>query len=293
MDRVLVTIGGILYTFLIVFLALSFVLFSSNLHAPFLETASQKTTDEQITRFLLFQGELPEMTANEASHMQDVAWLATTLLYALAGLIAVLTFIFAHAHAEERQAILLAPLLVLLLLQVPLLIFFENFTKAFEQFHQVFFPQGNYAFPYDSVLISTYPETFFSSMAVLCGLLIIGFFLFSLLLAMLTQVHHRMQHIARLHTIHPGLKKLIAQQSVEEKRAHRKPSKPSPVLPLPAVKYTESSITKFSLRKIFSFLFPQKTYYPQYNYDKLTKRQQEIENLVLSGILDRDIRKKV
>ena len=196
MDRVFVLLGGVLYTGAIVLAALAIVLFSSSLHSAFL-TPQQAETDRAITGYLLNLGELPFMTPNEASHMEDVKWLATTLLYALAGLIALLTFFFAHAHPPERTAMLMTPLLVLLLLQIPLVRLFQNFTVGFEKFHQVFFPQGNYSFPSNSVLISTYNESFFASMAVMIILLLVLFFVFGLLLSLLSQIRRYTAQIAK------------------------------------------------------------------------------------------------
>ncbi len=51
------------------------------------------------------------------------------------------------------------PLLVLLAVAI-------SFQKSFATFHYLLFPQGNWQFPLDSFLISTYPESFFLWMAV-------------------------------------------------------------------------------------------------------------------------------
>ena len=42
-----------------------------------------------------------------------------------------------------------------------------DFTGFFSAFHAVFFPQGNWIFPYDSLLISMYPQAFWVAMGAL------------------------------------------------------------------------------------------------------------------------------
>ncbi|MBN2073710.1 MAG: hypothetical protein JW770_07185, partial [Actinobacteria bacterium] len=49
----------------------------------------------------------------------------------------------------------------LLLLFLILFILSENFSFLFGRFHLAFFPQGNYSFPEDSLLISMFPLRFF------------------------------------------------------------------------------------------------------------------------------------
>lgn len=67
-----------------------------------------------------------------------------------------------------------------LCLGIPLIALILPWDAAFELFHRLFFPQGNYAFPVTSLLIQTYPEEFFIRFASLWAALL-GFLGLSLL----------------------------------------------------------------------------------------------------------------
>lgn len=192
MERLVVAFGGMVFSVLLILLALSLVLYSSSLHASFLESEQQLVRDKQITSFLVSgdTANLPYMTANEVSHMEDVAWLGTTMLYLIAGLLSVLTFLVIHMRPEERFAMVLSPALLFILLQTALIQFFTDFSDAFLKFHEVFFPQGNFMFPVDSVLISTYNESFFAGMTLLFALLILALWLIAVALALWGEVVH-------------------------------------------------------------------------------------------------------
>lgn len=180
------TFSALMYSTLLVLAVSLFLLYLP--HSVFLETPDQVLRDQQITRFLWTgnAADLPFMTANEASHMYDVHVLGSSL--ALAALLIAIAFVvlFRSLSSAQKNTVLLSPVLLLVLLVLPTLT--VDFTFAFEIFHQVFFPQGNYAFPANSVLISTYSESFFSSLFV-TGVFLV--YLLTILLLYLRYKSHR------------------------------------------------------------------------------------------------------
>ncbi len=48
-----------------------------------------------------------------------------------------------------------------------------NFNLTFTYFHYLLFPQGNWQFPYDSKLITTFPESFFNTITILIAIVTI------------------------------------------------------------------------------------------------------------------------
>jgi integral membrane protein (TIGR01906 family) len=66
----------------------------------------------------------------------------------------------------------------IIFLIIPLILFFINFSDLFIKFHYIFFPNGNWAFPESSILITLFPESFFfhASILILSQTIIIGIF---------------------------------------------------------------------------------------------------------------------
>lgn len=58
-----------------------------------------------------------------------------------------------------------------------------NFSRFWELFHRVLFPQGNWQFPLDSTLITLFPESFFAAFTTHVILAIASFALLSLILS--------------------------------------------------------------------------------------------------------------
>jgi integral membrane protein (TIGR01906 family) len=70
-----------------------------------------------------------------------------------------------------------------------------DFTRFWALFHALLFPQGNWAFPYDSVLITLYPPSFFASFALRVFLYLfatsIGFIVLSTVMIRMRVVDHQ------------------------------------------------------------------------------------------------------
>lgn len=105
-------------------------------------------------------------TSREVSHLVDVSRLYTPLSLAL-NIISALSWsalIIASAKKEPlRRAMRIASLLLaalIVIFGIALLLF----PIFFDAFHQVLFPQGNWSFPANSLLIQIFPEDFWKIM---------------------------------------------------------------------------------------------------------------------------------
>jgi integral membrane protein (TIGR01906 family) len=121
-------------------------------------------------------------TPAEQSHLADVKSLiqAGFLVYGLAIIILVLCIVFlvreqvvrvkkrlvyTRAVKSISKMLLAAAIITLVLVVILALLSSSDFSGVFSAFHQVFFPQGNYTFPDDSLLITLFPQQFFQDIA--------------------------------------------------------------------------------------------------------------------------------
>ncbi len=120
--------------------------------------SADKTTASLQTKNIIsyFQGkeELRGFTKFEADHLKDVRWVVWLLLTILVFSIIALFFI-------RNEKVLIYGGIVSLIL--PLILYLIPFTCLFDLFHRVLFPQGNWVFDSNSLLIQMYPLEFFYS----------------------------------------------------------------------------------------------------------------------------------
>ena len=114
-------------------------------------------------------------TADELSHLQDVRTLIGWALVATYAVAVVNTAILsATKHsAFARRSTRAAGIVCLVLPVVIAAALLLDFGQSFTAFHEVLFPQGNWMFPYDSLLITVNPAPFWQ----VCGLLWMGLLL--------------------------------------------------------------------------------------------------------------------
>jgi len=107
-------------------------------------------------------------TVDEVSHLYDVRRLLTAIFITYIAVI--LLFLIMMVLLVERNAasILYNTGLVFLSSSILMIVFItvlyfmgRNFPVLFENFHRVFFPGGNYAFPRGSLIITLFPFGFF------------------------------------------------------------------------------------------------------------------------------------
>ncbi|MFH1174651.1 MAG: DUF1461 domain-containing protein [archaeon] len=131
-----------------------------------------------VLSFLSYNDDLAYFTNTEQAHMRDVRQLITigkaTAVIALLGCIALITttYLRSKKHAVADTSSLLNRALVWTGISLATLIciaLLVDFSVLFSTFHKILFPQGNYLFSEDSLLIRTFPEAFFKAMGVLFG----------------------------------------------------------------------------------------------------------------------------
>ncbi|MGM0366196.1 MAG: DUF1461 domain-containing protein [Actinomycetota bacterium] len=124
---------------------------------------------EEVQRFEP-EGDAPAFTAAERSHLEDVRDVTNMLLslfYASLILFVLFTILLLSRDMvkffRSMGVVFVAAASGVMVILLLLYILSRNFWVFFEQFHQVFFPQGNYMFPGDSLLITLFPLGFFYS----------------------------------------------------------------------------------------------------------------------------------
>ena len=142
----------------VVFVAF-FVVFSVHAHTP-LQLEVKEFLDSGV-------GELP-FSADANSHLRDVLALLSAARVVTALLVVALFALIPFLDAFSLR--LAGSLLVF----VPVGLSLVSWSWLFEVFHLVLFPQGNWRFPADSLLIQTYPQEFFVSFALWWGVLVVG-----------------------------------------------------------------------------------------------------------------------
>lgn len=123
-------------------------------------------------------------TENEISHLRDVRLILQPALWAvLPFALVALTFIIRGFYGSKavalHKSIKTAAWSLMVFMGALFLIGFVSFNFLFEKFHILLFPQGNWTFSWDSLLIQTFPLQFWinSALAVLLGIvfMIVGY----------------------------------------------------------------------------------------------------------------------
>jgi uncharacterized membrane protein len=120
-----------------------------------------KYTDKTRSAVLSFQHD-------EIKHLYDVRIILTTIF--IIYFISLILFIIILVILSKRNVkdflknsgkiFIIAPVIIFII-TILLLLFSRNFPVLFENFHKVFFPQGNYEFAANSLIISIFPFGFF------------------------------------------------------------------------------------------------------------------------------------
>lgn len=143
---------------LLTLLSYKIVLFSANL-----------TPEQQDTiNFLNDKEELRlNYTAGEMFHLNDVKKVMELTDYLFYSSLLICTGIIAwHRRNKDflRKSFLYGGIFAVMVLGLLAVYTIFSFDSAFNIFHRIFFPQGNWLFPADSLLIQTFPADFFVKM---------------------------------------------------------------------------------------------------------------------------------
>lgn len=124
---------------------------------------------EDLTRsvidFLKFNEDLPDaFTTSMKNHFHDVRTIILTgWIISLLSLILLYNIDFDKREVYKKSAVTYG----ILILFIAFLAAF-NFDLFFTYFHELLFPQGNWRFPPNSLIIKLFPESFFISATWIC-----------------------------------------------------------------------------------------------------------------------------
>ncbi len=119
----------------------------------------EQTQEQQSTEFNQLQ-----YTEPERAHLIDVKQVMEVMNHVFYSLLLVLTLIITYCRKDKEQLIKLSKYGGISVITVELILFLLvliSFKSSFTAFHYLFFPQGNWMFPVDSLLIQTFPVQFF------------------------------------------------------------------------------------------------------------------------------------
>ncbi|PIN76196.1 hypothetical protein COV17_03120 [Candidatus Woesearchaeota archaeon CG10_big_fil_rev_8_21_14_0_10_36_11] len=161
-------------TFLIIFcifLPIFITLFSFKTTLFFIDGTPQQ---ENTIDFLTDNTELTqEYTDNELIHLRDVQRVMNYSTIWVYFSVLILTGIITLYRKETKQIQKLLKyggITTLAYIGTVSLVSILSFDTIFTLFHKIFFPQGNWQFPLDSILISTFPYNFFIFITIKIGI---------------------------------------------------------------------------------------------------------------------------
>ncbi|MBU1111646.1 MAG: DUF1461 domain-containing protein [archaeon] len=114
------------------------------------------------------------ITEQEISHLNDVSKLMTKLEYFFLLSLIICSLLYTQHRKNKyiKEKMILYGGIASLALTVIIVLFAAiSFNFSFNIFHQIFFPQGNWTFPLESFLITTFPIKFFTIMTIKIALI--------------------------------------------------------------------------------------------------------------------------
>ncbi len=151
---------------MLVLFGLIFPLFVLLLSYKAILTVTDLTENQQQLMDYL-QNDVPltlPYTVAERTHLEDVQQVMNGMDYFFYGTTLVIIstlFLFQHDKKHLHQLLWSGGLTTVGIILLVGLFSVFSFNGVFTLFHQLFFPQGNWQFPVDSLLIQTFPLEFF------------------------------------------------------------------------------------------------------------------------------------
>ncbi|MBI4451352.1 DUF1461 domain-containing protein [Candidatus Woesearchaeota archaeon] len=143
------------------------------------EGVDAEAVTQELMRFIGGKGEVPALfNEAERSHLEDVKTvfqLGNTILFLSILYLAILAFASLRSYAAASSLVRGARWGAWAAIAVVLLAAMVPWDTFFTAFHKLFFPQGNWQFPLDSMLIQLYPEQFWMYAGLNVGLLVAVF----------------------------------------------------------------------------------------------------------------------
>jgi uncharacterized membrane protein len=191
--KTLISVNSILLIIIILFTPLTYYIFNSDYYATLYEDNGvfsilnkNDVMDATEEIFKFFTGRTTNLQAiqvrysdesistaasfrpDEISHLYDVRILLIKIFILYCGsiiLFVVMTILLIKKNIKNfirnLSVIFIISSASMLLFIIILYFLGENFPVLFDNFHKVFFPQGNYLFPWGSLIITLFPSGFF------------------------------------------------------------------------------------------------------------------------------------
>ena len=160
---------------LFLFILLGPIILLGNTQSTYLLFSSSEEMQEIIS-FLFSEGRLSSFDELESSHMEDVKFLLEVGKWFFVFSVLILFFYF--YNVKDNLLLKRVGALGLGFGFVTIIIAIFNFGFAFKIFHEVLFPQGNWMFPYNSLIIQIFPQEIFFKLGIVCIVLSLAGFLF-------------------------------------------------------------------------------------------------------------------
>ncbi|PIZ51655.1 hypothetical protein COY27_02980 [Candidatus Woesearchaeota archaeon CG_4_10_14_0_2_um_filter_33_13] len=135
-----------------------------------LATSSLSNNQQETIDYLNYNREISlNYTSAEISHLQDVQVLMNNVDYTLYLSLLICTLILTLQRRKKekfRRSLLYGGVITIVFTFLILVISLISFTSAFNFFHRIFFPQGNWLFSFNSLLIQTFSLKFFIDISI-------------------------------------------------------------------------------------------------------------------------------
>lgn len=171
---------------ILIIFCIFFTVFISLFSYKIILLSSELTENQQKTiNFLNSKEELClNYSLEEYSHLNDVEKVVTLMdyIFYLSLLSCTLILTYQRKSQENIQKLLrFGGITSLGSAGFMFILLIISFNFTFTLFHKLFFPQGNWVFPVDSMIIQTFPAVFFVALSVKIFILAMGLALLSIL----------------------------------------------------------------------------------------------------------------
>jgi integral membrane protein (TIGR01906 family) len=181
-DKLIVILFAIALFIIIIFGSLNLMVFNkefyykeyskNNVYDKLPSDIDAEAVTDNMMKYFRGKVELQYFARDEKGHMADVKHLIRTmqLIYYGAAVVCIALFVYSynkfkeHAHEFIRiisKAALYSSIAAIIFLMLTFLMAVFSFDFLFVIFHMIFFPQGNWMFSPDSLLITLFPQQFF------------------------------------------------------------------------------------------------------------------------------------
>jgi len=163
-EHLLVLLLSIVLALIILLANFRLIVFNENYYRK--NVTSEQALDN-VLNFLKNKEELnPEVfKEEEIEHMKDVRTLIKRIFYLFYFLIFLFIVLLIFLIKTSKKPLKYIGFILIsgssIIIILSLLLYLANFSNLFTNFHLVFFPQGNWMFPSDYMLIKLFSESFF------------------------------------------------------------------------------------------------------------------------------------